>query len=258
MHPNIEDLHGRTFGRLTVEAKGPQGKDRRRRYWCRCVCGTTVLVSGKDLRKGHTRSCGCLKNELTGARRRTHGKSGETTYNIWIAMRDRCTKPQNISYHRYGGRGITVCDRWMTSFEAFLEDMGERPGPTYTLDRIANDEGYTPSNTRWSTRTEQARNRRSTIMVTVDGITLPLAAYAEQIGISYALAQNRHKKGLLRFDRAYDSQYHTSGPQSKHMVIYHGTEMPLSHAAKLAGLTYSAALGRFRKGLFPPQDHQGV
>jgi hypothetical protein len=108
-------------------------------------------------------------------------------------MRKRCLDPKNHNYARYGGRGIRVCDRWLNSFEAFLHDVGERP-PGTTLDRIDCDRGYEPGNCRWATPKTQARNRRNTITVSVDGSEMPLAEYAEVSGIKYATLFQRMKR----------------------------------------------------------------
>lgn len=157
------DEKGKRYGRLLVQAAGtptPQGKSR---WWCLCDCGNRSLVVGSDLRSGNTTSCGCRKEELRAARFTTHGfrASGRThpSYPSWANMLQRCTNPNDPAYRHYGGRGITVCERWQ-SFENFLADMGERP-EGLTLDRTDNEGNYEPGNCKWATRAQQSANRRS-------------------------------------------------------------------------------------------------
>lgn len=161
------DIAGNRYGRLIAIA--PAGKDRRRAImWrCRCDCGNEAVICGTSLRNGHTRSCGCLHDELSAVRcaevgrsTRTHGQSRRTpTYISWEGMHQRCAGskgPESARY--YADRGVTVCERWR-SFENFLADMGERPDGK-TLDRTDPYGNYEPSNCRWATPKEQRANRR--------------------------------------------------------------------------------------------------
>lgn len=122
-----------------------------------------------------------------------HGLSNTPAHTVWVDMRRRCNQPHRPDYHRYGGRGIRVCDRWNESFDAFLADMGQKPGPEYTLDRIDPDGPYSPENCRWATRKTQARNTRTNHYVEVDGERMTLAEAAERYGIHYPTFINRYK-----------------------------------------------------------------
>jgi hypothetical protein len=148
---------GRTFGRLTIlEDAGRY--HRQQLYRVRCQCGIEKIIRGYQLTAGKTVSCGCLRNERTVARSTTHGLYGTPENRVWASMRDRCRNPNASGFRHYGGRGITVCERW-NSFENFLADMGPRPQGS-SLDRIEVNGNYEPGNCRWATPAQQAINRR--------------------------------------------------------------------------------------------------
>jgi hypothetical protein len=156
------DLTGETFGRLLVLKR--LGTESGHNKWrCRCECGQTIEAIGCNLRSGHTKSCGCWNLEVLRTRSVTHGHARKgarsRTYESWAAMIARCTNPNYPDWQHYGGRGVSVCERWK-QFEHFLDDMGERP-PNKTIDRWPDKDGsYEPDNCRWATSSEQNRNRR--------------------------------------------------------------------------------------------------
>jgi hypothetical protein len=187
-----KDLTGRRFGRLTVmrrEGSVPNGSGTAPTWLVRCECGQEKPVRGADLRSGHVTSCGCLS--------RPHGMFGTPEYSAWVAMIQRCTNPRNSQHRLYGGRGITVCERWAESFPAFLADMGPRPSATHSLDRYPNNStgNYEPGNCRWATQTEQARNKRTSHVLSVSGVSATIAEWAERTGLGPTTIRNRIYRG---------------------------------------------------------------
>ena len=156
----ITDYVGVVFNRWTVVAEAERDKFGNRRFHCKCMCGASREVPIANLTSSKSKSCGCLNRELAGKLFKTHGKSKTREYRIWAGMISRCHDVNSSSYSRYGGRGIFVCSRWRNSFENFLSDMGERPSPSHSIDRINNEKGYSPENCRWADPFQQARNKR--------------------------------------------------------------------------------------------------
>lgn len=194
---HLVDISGKRFGRLVAQHRVGNETDGSRWLFL-CDCGDTKVIRSKDVRRGATSSCGCISSENTTARNTKHGhaRRGQCSPELitWVGMISRCEHRNNTAYANYGGRGIAVCDRWRESFANFLEDMGKRPAGM-SIDRIDNDAGYSPENCRWATATEQARNKRTTLMLEHNGQTLPLATWAERSGINYGVLARRISLG---------------------------------------------------------------
>jgi len=149
----FKDMTGERFGRLTVQKPLGTTRTGHKTWGCLCECGKEVVVDGAKIRSGEVKSCGCLLAD------RNHGLWGTPEYWVWHSMKQRCENPHFKQYSDYGGRGITVCARW-EEFKNFFSDMGERPAPELTIERIDNEKGYSPDNCKWATKTEQQRNKK--------------------------------------------------------------------------------------------------
>lgn len=166
------DLIGQRYGRLTVSAEAPTHYDRsgnpKRYVFCICDCGNNTKNVVGNLRNGHTKSCGCLETESRYGRLLTHGESHPTSteYRVWCRIIARCENPTHDKWKYYGGRGISVCAQWRSSYEDFLKDMGRRPHDKTSIDRINNNGNYEPGNCRWATQSEQMRNTRRSLRTT--------------------------------------------------------------------------------------------
>lgn len=190
--PKVYDLTGQRFGRLTVTKKDGVIHGDRTAWSCICDCGSPARSSTSKLLNGSKMSCGCLESENQASLSK-HGRYGTRAYRTWQNMKTRCLNPAGKFFQYYGGRGITVCENWMT-FEGFYEDMGDPP-PNSTIDRSDNDLGYTKENCQWRTKKDQSNNRSNNIAVIVNGETKTLKQWAEHFGIKYTTVYWRYKKG---------------------------------------------------------------
>lgn len=194
----LVDLTGKKFGRLTVLHRAKNKKEKVA-WLCKCSCGNEIEINSESLKRGLTKSCGCLRSELSRDRRKTHGHTlfGEETpeYKSWLSMFSRCRCKKGVTYKNYGARGIKVCIRW-NKFENFYKDMGDRPEGT-SLDRINNNKGYSPKNCRWATNKEQARNKRNNRKINIKGKIYTLIELAELTGKHRETIRKWLKNGYL-------------------------------------------------------------
>jgi len=214
-HATRIDLTGKVFGRWMV--LGPDLK--RNRYWiCRCSCGkekSVHAVSFQHKKGAVSLSCGCLKKELARERAKYNGEAADDTpeFRTWRKMKERCFNQKDRAYLNYGGRGITICERWLkgngtfNGYQCFLLDMGRRPSPRHSIDRKENDGNYEPENCRWVTALEQSRNRRSNVKVLIAG---------QEILITDALKDVKNGRHLFKY---YRRRYRLTNQEAYERVL---------------------------------------
>lgn len=185
------DLIGKRFGSLVVVANAGINKHKRKMVLCECDCGTIREMLWDGIRDGRSVSCGCYRIKTIKDRFKTHGKTRTPIYRVWRGMKVRCYDPNMVEYYRYGGRGITVCDEWKDSFEAFYRDMGDLPFPKAQIDRIDNDKGYYKENCRWVTPSENCRNKSNNIILTYNGESMCMHAWSERMGWNESVIRRR-------------------------------------------------------------------
>lgn len=197
-HSLFIDRTGEIYLRLTVIGyAGKLGKSGKiQMWWCECECGNVKKVSQGNLKTGHIQSCGCLRDEKIGALNRTHGMANHPAYNVWLNMRRRCHDTAYPKYQSYGARGITVCERWRTSFENFLEDMGERPSLKHSIERLDNNGNYEPTNCIWTDDLlVQANNTRSNHLLVLNDKSQTIAQWARELEMPYSTLMARIRRG---------------------------------------------------------------
>lgn len=190
---------GSKFGRLVVTSHAGVDKRNKTLYNTICECGVNVIAYATELRSGHTKSCGCLRSELSSKRMTTHGATKNykisKEFSTWCSIKQRCLDKNSKSYENYGGRGIKICDRWLNSFENFLNDMGEKPSNKHSIDRIDVNGNYEPNNCRWATQKEQMRNVRHNVILEYNNTKMTMAEASEKSKIPYYIIQQRIRKG---------------------------------------------------------------
>lgn len=236
---------GSRFGKLTILQAGVGHRDGAVIDLARCDCGGVVVPKRNEVVRGYVISCGCVPStKEKPKKRKLRCRGGLSTHplyqNVYKPMIRRCTCPTDKEYHNYGGRGIKVCQRWLDSFQAFLDDVGPRP-EGYQLDRADNDGDYSPENARWATRRENMNNKRGSIKVKLGDKTVSIRDIAEESGLSYEKIYDRVKRGVTG-DKLM------SGKHTRAVTVeWLGCEWAIRDLARAVGISYSALYNRIHK-----------
>lgn len=196
----MNDLSGKKYGRLSVIRQDgyhvfPSGK-RKSKWLCVCDCGNVVSVVGSDLIASHTQSCGCMRRDMATNLKLSHGNSNTRLYRIWTGIKNRCYNPKQDNYAYYGGKGVTVCDEWIQSFDAFYDwAINNGYHESLTIDRIDVSGNYCPENCRWITAEEQSLNRTDNLVISFNGKSQTLKEWSKEVGIAYSCLLYRIDSG---------------------------------------------------------------
>jgi hypothetical protein len=194
--PNKIDITNKRFGRLVALRVDDKTKYGQMKWLCKCDCGNEKSIIMSSLTKGRTFSCGCYHRDTRATCSIKHGMSKTPEYTAWQAVITRATNKNFIGAKNYSKRGIGVCARWLNSFDNFIKDMGKRPSPNHSIERVNNDKGYYPSNCVWATRDVQNRNKRSNIKIEIDGVTKCLSDWLLVFGKTIGMVAARRKRGM--------------------------------------------------------------
>jgi hypothetical protein len=256
MNKDIKDLVGQKFGRLTVLSLDHETKKGRRFWLCKCECGNEVVKDAKDILSGHVKSCGCLQRNVLGASKRTHGKSRTKIGDVLEGMKARCYNKNEISYTRYGARGIFICDEWLEDPIKFFE-WAEKTNYVYgfQIDRIDNDGPYSPENCRWVTSKENNRNKRTNNLITHNGETECVTAWSEKLGIPPPTIFGRLARGHS-IEEALSTNKLERGRRNKLsavLVTINNETLSVAAWSKKLGIIMSTYYKRIAKGFTPEE-----
>lgn len=250
------DMTGQKFGRMTALEFFAGGGGKKPKWLCRCECGIEKKVTGYQLRSGKTKSCGCLRNDKSSERftrlNTKHGHTGTPSYHVWGEMMRRCERTTHVRYVDYGGRGIKVCERWRT-YESYLADMYPKPGPGYSMDRIDNDGDYSPDNCRWATHGEQARNKRTSVLIEHEGQSKTAPEWSEIVGTLTATILWRHHQGWTSHE-----VMHGRAPANSAYVMHEGKKRLIAEVARETGVNYYSMMARKYNGCTDEQIINGL
>ncbi|HQV54297.1 MAG TPA: hypothetical protein PLX17_02230 [Chitinophagaceae bacterium] len=207
MKPDYFNFVGQRFSKLIILELLPFQKGEEVKFKCLCDCGKVKDIFARNIKRGLTKSCGCGIGEMAKLIHTHHGNHTLTfttsEYNAWCNMKARCGRPNHPQYPDYGARGIFVCDRWISSFENFILDMGDKPSEKHTLERVDNDKEYSPENCKWDTRPNQNRNRRSNVYIEYNGLNLCIQDWAILLNTKFMNIKNALVRGKT-FDYIYN------------------------------------------------------
>lgn len=205
-HYGFRELTGAVFSKLTVVELLGKRPSKHGTYWaCICECGTLTHVTRACLMRGTTTSCGCEHKRVARENRTKHGRSRSNEYRIWAGIKTRCFNVNAHDYSRYGGRGITMCNRWADSFENFFNDMGERPSLKHSVERLNNEKGYNPNNCIWATKKVQANNTSMVVFIEHNGERLSMKQLCEKLKLDYKNFKNLYRERRLPLEQAISS-----------------------------------------------------
>jgi len=225
------NMVGRKYNRLM--AISIAGKGACHKYLFRCDCGVEKVLKGYSVRYGQTKSCGCLKNEKARENFRTHGLGKSSEYSIWISMKQRCYNKNSCGYKNYGGRGISVCDKWVNNYAAFLQDMGARPDSTYSIERRNNDGNYEPENCYWLKRSKQGLNKRNSRRIVLFGEKKCIREWCNLFNLRYGLLEERVIKIKWPIDERIVCKY---------PVGHRHSRLPMSEFDKKCVISYISSV----------------
>lgn len=245
---NFKDIAGQKFNRLTVIKFAYRGKDNRAYWECKCDCGNVVIVSGKNLRSGSTKSCGCYNLESISKRNkiihRIHGGTNTKLFRIWSGIKTRCNNCHNSNYRYYGAKGIRICPDWENSYETFREwalSSGYEDG--LSIDRIDFNGNYEPSNCRWVAGSVQQRNRSSNRIITYNGESHCLSEWAEILGIDSDVLLKRLGSKNFSLEEAFTLPVRVHDHRNE-IIKFNGESKTLLEWANSLSIPYNALRSR--------------
>lgn len=208
---DIKDHIGKVYGRLTIIKETDSSiyeRTHTRNVLCRCSCGKEKIIDFQSVLKGRSKSCGCYNSEVSSKNHTKHGlcvlspNKKRPEYMIWSKMKARCFTSTNKDYKYYGARGIKVCDRWKNSFALFIQDMGYKPSPKHSIERIDVNKDYSPENCKWILLSEQNKNKRKSNNITFNNKTMALPDWCKELNLSYGMMRHRIYDLKIPFDKA--------------------------------------------------------
>lgn len=261
---SIENLTGRFYGKLFCVAYAGRKRLKPQWLWI-CECGNPTVVVGADVKRGHTKSCGCDQPKVFRVARtrvNNEGRTAHPLWAVWYQMKRRCHYAMHVAYKDYGGRGIAVCERWrfgeegIHPFDCFTRDMGPKPSKDYSIDRVDNNQGYSPENCRWATRAEQSQNRRACVvsynhstLLSHDGQTMDASSWERRLGWTKDTVCRRLRRGWSAHDAL------TVPPRTivrrKEPILtltFQGTVQPLRAWSEQTGIATQTLMIRIRRG----------